>query len=100
MSSTGRGAGSFPRGTALDKIDYIDDVDDPSPQGARASFGQFVRRPAPSGGAARFRPMREVAGVVSEKKAGDPDWSAVSNALVRASARLVEDDMSTGTPRR
>ena len=44
--------------------------------------------------------MREVAGVMSEKKAGDPDWSAVSNALVRASARLVEDDMSTGTPRR
>ena len=38
--------------------------------------------------------LDEVAGVVSEKKAGDPDWSAVSNALVRASARLVEDDMS------
>ena len=52
MSSTGRGAGNLHQGDGLADIDYIDDVDNPSPQGARGAFGQSVRGGAASGEAA------------------------------------------------
>ena len=58
MSSTDRGAGRASPDDGLDDIDYIDDVDDPPLQTARAAFGQSVRRPAASGEAASDRPMR------------------------------------------